>query len=155
MKQSPFFKTVTWLACGIVLSQLIFSAAAILVSAKILEGAFVQILFVFAVSAFSGFLLARKASRRATLLLGACIALHLPGQHALYYLAALIQDLYRGGPLPGASIRAVMAASPSISIMSVMVVIALIITATGLLTGSNHLFTRCKRGRSTPELDAL
>lgn len=155
MKQSRFFKTVTWLACGIVLSQLIFSATAILVSAKILEGALVQIFFVFAVSAFSGFLLARKASLRATMLLGACIALHMPGQHAFYYLAALIQDLYRGGPLPGVSIRAVVAASPPISIMSIMVVIALIITATGMLTGSNHLFTHLKRGRSTSELDVL
>lgn len=139
MKQMKFFRSAAWLACGVVSSQLIFSAVALLVSAEMLDGTWLPILLVVASSMCIGYLLTRRASRRAILLLGSCIALYLPAQRGLFWLAAFIQDVHRGGPIPGVSLQAVMAVSSGLSVMSVMLFIAVIITAVGLLIGHHRL----------------
>jgi len=132
LKAMPFLKKTAWLACGVVLSHLIFHLSLLLVVSGVVSGALIPALMALSLSMIVGFILCRRATRLDVLLMGIAIAGYAPLTRIVLWGAAFIQDVMRGDGLPGASLSVMLNLPTNASVMLVMALIGLFTALAGL-----------------------
>lgn len=134
-------KKWAWLALGIFLAHVVFYVAAALTVSGVLKGKLAPVGLVVSLAALIGILLCGRASKKNTCLMGFAIAAYMPGIRGLLWGAALTLDVLRRDGLPGLSLTAMINLPANTSLMLIMIIIAFVVTASGLLCA------RVTRGR--------
>lgn len=132
MKAMPLLKKTAWLACGVVLSQLIFHLSLLLVVTGSVSGALIPALIALSLSMIAGYALCRRATRLDVFLMGAAIAGYAPLTRGVLWVAAFVQDVMRGDGLPGVSLTVMLNLPTNTGVMLVMALIGLFAALSGL-----------------------
>ena len=132
-------RNAAWLACSVVLSQVIFLLVALWVMTSQPGGILMPFVILVSLSVVVGAGLCWKCSRRSVFFMGAAIALYMPATHAFFWVVALAQDLIRGDNLPGPSLQAVGEYPLSLTLLLPYLIIAILAMGGGLIAQSRRL----------------